>query len=88
VPAVEADRAGGRAVHAVGADQCVRAHARTVDGQAPVTRDRVDPRPVAEERARLGGTLGQVGIQPAPLRHQDQRRGAPALEPLLVAEAP
>ena len=88
VTAVEADRARGRAVDAVGADDHVGSDGPAVDAQ--VRRRAVTEVTLAAARKSapgLGCTLGQVGIQPAPLGHQDQRRGALPLEPLPVPQA-
>ena len=82
--------AGDDAVRAVRADDERRPNPRTGDarsGAVVLDRDVGDSRPVQELRAGGGSPLGEMGVEPPPLCHADQRSCAPPREATPVPDA-
>ena len=74
---------GHEPVRPVRADDVGRAHARAGDARdhgSPVGLDPFDSCAVPEVRAGGSGLLGEMEVEPATLRHQDERARAPAGE--------
>ena len=86
----EPERAHGQPVDAVGPDRDGRRRRRVVEAHGHRFVVHLQPRgahAVAEVGPGGRGLLGEVCVEPPPLRHQDQRLLAPPLDAAAVAQA-
>ena len=86
VPVLEQERARRDSVDAVRADYDVRRQRLVADPDDAIVADGRDPGTVAELRAGVGSLLRKEGVEPLSLGHQDDRRGASALEAVAIPE--